>query len=131
MRVLGGDPNPTDEIPPPVEGGGGGGGAGLTVAVVVVVEEGGGRLEGMNGEGVEDTGMDARGGEGARGGGAGKTVVWIEELMRFSISSMSDWEDGWRGIVSLLDFEWDIFLNLGIFLFEFDFVCNWKYFFWG
>lgn len=60
---------------------------------------GGGMLEVMKGE--EETGIDARGGD---LGLAGRTVAvddWIEELIRFSISSMSDWEDGWSGIVSL------------------------------
>ena len=74
VRVLGSGPNPVAEIPPPVEEGGGRGGtvdAGLTVAGKGA--EGGGRLEGIKGEGVEedDTGIDARGGDGAR---AGRTV---------------------------------------------------------
>lgn len=75
------------------EGGGGGGGA-----------EGGGRCDCMNGEGEEETtGMEARGGLGGR---AGRTVAgldWTLALIRFSISSMSDWEDWWRGIVSPCD----------------------------
>lgn len=52
-------------------------------------EAGGGRLEGMNdggGGGLEDTGMEARGGEAER---AGRTEAGYE-LIRFSISSMSD-----------------------------------------
>jgi hypothetical protein len=58
----------------------------------------------MNGEGDEETtGMEARGGLGGR---AGRTVAgpdWTLALIRFSISSMSDWEDWWRGIVSPCD----------------------------
>ena len=44
--------------------------------------------------------MEARGG---LGGLAGRTVVgpdWTLALIRFSISSMSDWEEGWRATVS-------------------------------
>jgi hypothetical protein len=52
----------------------------------------------MNGD--EDTGI--RGGLGGRAGRTVEGLDWMEELIRFSISSMSDWEDAWRGIVSLL-----------------------------
>lgn len=56
----------------------------------------------MKGEGAAETetGMEARGG---LGGLAEGTDWWTLALMRFSISSMSDWEDGWRGMVSLCD----------------------------
>jgi hypothetical protein len=61
---------------------------------------GSGGFEGTGaGAGEEETGMEARGGEGGR---AGRTVAeegaaWI----RLSISSMSDCADeGWSGIVS-------------------------------
>ena len=62
----------------------------------------------MNGD--EDTGI--RGGLGGRAGRTVEGLDWMEELIRFSISSMSDWEDAWRGIVSLLC---DIFFFLVIF----------------
>lgn len=109
VRVLGGGPNPEAEIPAEEEAGGGGGGAaeGMVMGMEVGLE-GGGRLDGMKGEG--EAGIDARGGEG--GCAAGRTeegVEWREEWMRFSISSMSDWEVEWSGIVSLSDFKWDIF----------------------
>ena len=54
-------------------------------------------MEGMKSE--EETGMEARGGLGGRAGRTEGTLA----LMRFSISSMSDWEVEWRGIVSLCD----------------------------
>lgn len=62
-------------------------------------------------KGEVETGMVA--GRGGLGGRAGRTVDgpdWTLALIRFSISSMSDWEDGWRGMVSLCDC--DIFLHL-------------------
>ena len=49
-------------------------------------------LEGMNGE--DETGIEARGG---LGGLAGRTVAGPDSTlawMRFSISSMSDWDEG-------------------------------------
>lgn len=52
---------------------------------------------------AEDTGIDARGGLEGR---AGRTVAgpeWTLSLIRFSISSMSDWDEGCKGIVSLCD----------------------------
>lgn len=79
-------------------GGGGGGGAAAGGG-------GGERLDWMKGEavGVEDTGMEARGGLGGRAGRTVEGTDWIEELMRFSISSMSDCEEEWSGMVSLCD----------------------------
>ena len=71
-----------------VAGAGAGAGAG---------EVTGGRLEERKGEG--ETGIEARGG---LGGLAGSTDCTLP-LMRSSISSMSDWEEGWRGIVSPRD----------------------------
>lgn len=63
-------------------------------------------------KGDEETGMEALGG---LGGLAGSTVAgpdWTLACMRFSISSMSDWEEGWRGTVSLWDiFNYEIALN--------------------
>lgn len=53
---------------------------------------GGGRFDCMKGE--EETGIEARGG---LGGLAGRTVAeldWTLALIRFSISSISDWDDG-------------------------------------
>lgn len=52
--------------------------------------------------GAEEIGMVA--GRGGLGGRAGRTVAGLA-LIRFSISSMSDWEDAWRGIVSLCGFD--------------------------
>jgi hypothetical protein len=49
-------------------------------------------------KGEEETGI-----RGGLGGRAGRTVAgpdWRVEWMRFSISSMSDWDVEWRGIVS-------------------------------
>lgn len=75
-------------------GGGGGGAAGTAGTFWLDDEEtggGGGMLDWMNGE--EDMGMEARGGLGGR---AGRTVAWPDwtlALIRFSISSMSDWDD--------------------------------------
>lgn len=58
----------------------------------------GGKLDGMKGDGEEEMGMEARGGEGGR---AGRTGEWVWEVkMRFSISSMSDWEVWFKGTVS-------------------------------
>lgn len=107
VRVFGGEPNPAAAIPPPplVDPSGGeieglgtveateGTGVGLGTV-------GGGRLDGMKaagGGGAEDTGMEARGGDGGRAGRTGEGLEW----MRFSISSMSDWELGCSGTVSL------------------------------
>lgn len=96
VRVLGGDPKALAAMPAEEEaGGGGGGGAGLA-------EDGGGgggRLDWMKGEdvgvgvGVEETGMEARGGLGGRAGRTVEGADWIEEWIRFSISSMSDWDE--------------------------------------
>ena len=51
-------------------------------------------------------GADETGIRGGLGGRAGRTVAeldWTLALIRFSISSMSDWDEAWRGIVSLCD----------------------------
>lgn len=108
VNVLGAGPNPDEAIggtPPvvgraPVEGGNGGseetggttGGTGLGFGCVETGGTGAGR-------GEEETGIEARGGEGGR---AGSTVEGYGcEFMRFSISSMSDWELECKGMVSL------------------------------
>lgn len=73
-----------------------GGGVGTTAGIeddwglggAVEAGLGGGRLEGMKGE--EETGIWARGG---LGGLAARTVAG-DALIRFSISSISDWDDG-------------------------------------
>jgi hypothetical protein len=65
----------------------------------------GGRLDWMKGE--DETGMEAWIG---LGGLAGRTMVgpdWMLALIRFLISSISDWEEGWSGTV--LMWECDIF----------------------
>lgn len=83
--------------PLPEEGNGGGAGTVGGFWLVVI----GGGVDCTNGD--EDTGIEARGG---LGGLAGRTVAgpdWTLALMRFSISSISDWDDGWRGTVSLCD----------------------------
>lgn len=68
--MLGGDPKPVMlECCWPLDDGGGGGAAGTEDGL----GRGGGRLEGMKGD--EETGMEARGGEGGR---AGRTVDWTE-----------------------------------------------------
>lgn len=99
VRVFGSEPNPeTAILPLPlVDPRGGGAGAVGTVGATEGTEvglgaDGGGRLEGMKegGGGAEDTGMEARGGEGGRAGRTDEGFEWI----RFSISSMSDWELG-------------------------------------
>ena len=62
----------------------------------------------MNGEEEDETGIVA--GRVGLGGRAGRTVDeldWTLALIRFSISSISDWEEAWRGTVSL--WECDIF----------------------
>lgn len=51
----------------------------------------GGRLDWIKGE--EETGIEARGGLGGRAGRTVEGPDWTLALMRFSISSMSDWED--------------------------------------
>ena len=56
-------------------------------------------MEGMNGE--VDIGMEAGVGD---GGLAARTVEgpnWTLAVIKFSISSMSDWDDWLRGMVSL------------------------------
>ena len=78
------------------------GGTGRGTDGTFCLEEGG-RLEGMKGEGEgeDEIGMEARGGLGGR---AGRTVAgpdWTLALIRFSISSMSDWDEGCKGMVSL------------------------------
>lgn len=96
VRVLGGDPNPEAPILTVVGGGGGGAwGTGL------------GRLEGMKGE--EETGIEARGGLGGR---AGRTVAELA-FIRFSISSISDCDDGCSGTVSPYPDDIFFFLSLG------------------
>lgn len=100
VSVLGGDPNPEGTIPGPVLAEGMGGGAGTDGGFCLEEAEGagGGRFDWMNGE--DETGIEARVG---LGGLAGSTVVgpdWTLALIRFSISSMSDWEEGWSGTVS-------------------------------
>lgn len=110
VRVFGGDPNPDAATPPLLAVDPRGGAVGAAIAGTVKATEGvgvglggagGGRLEGMKegiGEGVEEeTGMEARGGEEGR---AGRTEAGLE-LMRFSISSMSDCELACNGTVSL------------------------------
>lgn len=113
VSVFGTDPKPSAPIPPwslppggtaaaadatltPSDGGGSGG----APAVAGLAGRKGG------GAGEEETGMEARGGEGGR---AGRTVAEGAALMRLSISSMSDWEEGWRGMVS----PWDIVVGGG------------------
>lgn len=105
VSVFGGDPNPDAGILPlGPEARGGRGGLGTAEDTggtsVVLGLVGGGRLDGMKvggGFGAEEMGMEARGGDGGR---AGRTEVeW--ELMRFSISSISDWDVECKGIVSL------------------------------
>lgn len=104
VRVFGSDPNPEPAILPPplVDPRGGGAGAAGATEGVGLGADGGGRLEGMKdggGGGAEDIGMEARGGDGGRAGRTDEGLEWI----RFSISSMSDWELGWSGTVSLYD----------------------------
>lgn len=106
VSVFGGEPNPVAEIlgwePPELVEGGRGGGVGTDGTFWSEDGGGGGRFDWMNGE--EETGIVA--GRGGLGGRAGRTVAgpdWTLALIRFSISSMSDWEDGWRGTVSLCD----------------------------
>ena len=79
----------------PTGGGGGGGAAGTDGTFGLDDDEesggGGGMLDWMKGE--EETGIEARGGLGGR---AGRTVAgpdWTLALIRFSISSISDWDD--------------------------------------
>jgi hypothetical protein len=65
----------------------------------------GGRFDCINGEEEEeeDTGIEGLVGLGGR---AARTVPgpdWTLSLIRFSISSMSDWDDGWSGTVSPCD----------------------------
>lgn len=101
VNVLGGGPKPlmvdcgrtAFALRLGLEGGGGAAGtkAGLGGGV--------GRLEGMNGD--VDTGMEARVGDGGRAGRTVEGPNWTLAVIRFSISSMSDWEDWWRGTVSL------------------------------
>ena len=55
------------------------------------------------GEGEDEIGMEARGGLGGRAGRTVAELDWTLAWIRFSISSMSDWEDWWRGMVSLCD----------------------------
>lgn len=100
VRVFGGEPKPDPAILLLVidPRGGGIGGLGAAAGVTGAAEikgvglgmEGGGRLEGMNGGGggLEETGMEARGGDGGRAGRTEEGYEW----MRFSISSMSDCE---------------------------------------
>lgn len=111
VSVVGVDPNPLE--PMVVRGAasevkaGGGGAEGTGGTFWLVGGAGGGSADWMKGE--EETGI-----RGGLGGRAGRTVAgpaWTLSLMRFSISSMSDWEEGWRGMVSLSELEWlcDIF----------------------
>lgn len=109
VSVLGGDPNPEGTIPGPLLAEGMGGGAGTDGGFCLEEAEGagGGRFDWMNGE--DETGIEARVG---LGGLAGSTVMgpdWTLALIRFSISSMSDWEEGWSGTVSRS--ECDIFFE--------------------
>lgn len=57
---------------------------------------GGGMFDWTKGEGAgaEETGMEARGGLGGRAGRTEEGPICMEVLMRFSISSMSDCEEG-------------------------------------
>lgn len=66
VSVFGAGPKPEEAIS--WRGGGGGGG---TVVAVLGGRDGGGRLEGMKGEGAEETetGMEARGGLGGLAAG--------------------------------------------------------------
>lgn len=103
VRVLWAEPNPPFEmfrlLELPVLTGGGKGAAGTGVGFWLEVRGGGGMLEGIKWE--EETGIWTCGGAGSR---AGRTVVgpaWTLAWMRFSISSMSDWEEAWRRTVSL------------------------------
>lgn len=107
VSVSGGDPNPDAPMPSPDRAGGGGsggadaaGGTGEGLWWLAVVGGGGGRLEGRKGE--EETGI-----RGGLGGRAGRTEAWgldwSVEWIRFSISSMSDWDVEWRGMVSPCD----------------------------
>lgn len=122
VSVFGPGPNPVASKPcraPPLLAGSGGGGAegaaggaaaGTEGTNFWAAEEGlrggsGGMEEGRKGE--EETGIWARAGLGGR---AGRTVAF----MRFSISSMSDWEEAWRGTVSL--WECDIFFFFALLL---------------
>lgn len=92
-------------------------GLGLELLEDDEVDEGGGRASGMKGEWF--MGMEARGEERGR---AERTVVGPPPMwIRVSISSMSDWEDGWRGMVSLAD--WDIFFLCDLILFCFVLFC--------
>ena len=49
-------------------------------------------LEGMNGD--DETGIEALGGLGGLADGTVAGPDWTLSWMRFSISSMSDWDDG-------------------------------------
>lgn len=69
------------------------------------------------GEGEDEIGMEARGGLGGRAGRTVAELDWTLAWIRFSISSMSDWEDWWRGMVSpcdiLASFFFLVFRNMG------------------
>lgn len=126
VSVFGSEPNPAEAMlgrPLPEEESGGATGIGTETEGgfwLEVVDEGGGRggrLDCMNGE--EETGIEALGG---LGGLAGRTVAgpdWTLALIRFSISSMSDWDDGWSGTVSPCDifavFSRKMFLSFCVF----------------
>lgn len=109
VNVLGGDPNALAPMfcEPPWELlelliTGRGGGTGTEVTLWADDDCGcGGRFDCINGE--EETGIDGLVGLGGR---AARTVPgpdWTLSLIRFSISSMSDWDDEWSGMVSPCD----------------------------
>lgn len=92
VNVFGAGPNPLPAILDVGSGGGAGADGTFWLEEVDGGGGGGGRLDCMKGE-ADTTGIEARGGLGGR---AGRTVAgadWTLALMRFSISSMSDWED--------------------------------------
>ena len=51
-----------------------------------------GRVEGMKGDGEGVIGIEAREGDGGRAGVTEDGPNWTLAVIRFSISSMSDWE---------------------------------------
>jgi len=95
VSVLGGGPNPLAPMGTETDAG-----TGETETEIGMEAAGRGGFVGTGaGAGEEDTGMEARVGDGGRAGStvAGDGAAW----MRLSISSMSDCADeGWSGIVS-------------------------------
>lgn len=90
VSVFGAEPNP---LAPILEDGGGGGSGTDGTFWLEEGGSGGGRLDCKNGE-EETTGIEARGGLGGRAGSTVAGADWTLTWMRFSISSMSDWEEG-------------------------------------